>query len=84
MRQINASYAQYYNKKYKRIGHLWQGRFKSWYIFDDNYLFVLFKYIEFNPIDANISKKAGEYNYTLLHDIVKGSVRPCMKDSCCF
>ena len=39
MRQINSLYAQYYNKKYKRIGHLWQDRFKSWYIFDENYLF---------------------------------------------
>ena len=81
MRQINATYAQYYNKKYKRTGHLWQGRFKSWYVFDENYLFMLFKYLEFNPIDAKISKKAGEYSYTLLHDIIKGSVRPCMRAS---
>ncbi len=81
MRQINSNYAKYYNKKYKRTGHLWQGRFKSWYIFDENYLFVLFKYLEFNPIEAKITKKVGEYNYTLLHDIVKNSVRPCMKDS---
>ena len=81
MRQINATYAQYYNRKYKRSGHLWQGRFKSRYVFNENYLFVLFKYLEFNPIDAKISKKVGEYNHTLLHDIIKGSVRPCMKNS---
>ncbi len=81
MRQINATYAQYYNKKYKRSGHLWQDRFKSRYIFDENYLFVLFKYLEFNPLVAKMSKKAGEYKYTLLHDIIKGSVRSCMKDS---
>ncbi len=81
MRQINSTYAKYYNKKYKRSGHFWQGRFKSWYVFDENYLFVLFKYLEFNPIEAKITKKVGEYNYTLLHDIVKNSVRPCMKDS---
>ncbi len=81
MRQINATYAQYYNKKYKRSGHLWQDRFKSRYIFDTNYLFVLFKYLEFNPLVAKISKKAGAYRYTLLHDIIKDSVRPCMKDS---
>jgi len=81
MRQINSAYAKYYNKKYKRTGHFWQGRFKSWYVFDENYLFVLFKYLEFNPIDAKISKKAGEYKYTLLHDIINGDIRPCMKDS---
>ena len=81
MRRINASYAMYYNKKYKRTGHLWQDRFKSWYLFDENYLFTLFKYFEFNPISANISSKVGEYPYTLLYDIVKGSVRECMRDS---
>jgi len=81
MRQINATYAQYYNKKYKRTGHLWQDRFKSKYIFDENYLFILFKYLEFNPIEAKISKKPGEYKYTLLHDIIKNSIRSCMKDS---
>jgi REP element-mobilizing transposase RayT len=81
MRQINSSYAQYYNKKYKRTGHLWQDRFKSWYLFDENYLFTLFRYLEFNPIEAKISKKVGEYHYTLMHDIVQKSVRACMKDS---
>ena len=81
MRQINATYAQYYNKKQKRIGPLWQGRFKSRYIFDQNYLFLLFKYLEFNPIDAKMSQKVGEYNYTLLHDIIKGSLRNCTRDS---
>lgn len=81
MRQINSAYAKYYNKKYKRSGHFWQGRFKSWYVFDENYLFVLFKYLEFNPIDAKITEKAGKYKYTLLYDIIKGDIRPCMKDS---
>lgn len=81
MRQINATYAQYYNKRYKRTGHLWQGRFKSWYIFDENYLFTLFRYLEFNPLVAKMSQKAGEYPYTLLHDMLKSSVRSCMRES---
>ena len=32
MRVINANYAKYFNKKYKRSGHLWQDRYKSKYI----------------------------------------------------
>ena len=36
MRQINSKYAIYFNKKYKRTGHLWQGRFKSWYVTEKN------------------------------------------------
>lgn len=50
MRQINANYAIYFNKKYKRVGHLWQGRYKSWYIFNEAYLYTLFRYIEHNPL----------------------------------
>jgi len=34
MRQLNMNYSIYFNKKNKRTGHLWQGRFKSWYVTD--------------------------------------------------
>ncbi|NPA73819.1 MAG: transposase [Epsilonproteobacteria bacterium] len=84
MRRINSSYAQYFNKKYKRVGHLWQDRFKSWYILNDEYLLTLFRYIESNPIKANISKKFGEYKYTLLYDILNNNPRECMRHSFIF
>ncbi|MFA5214415.1 transposase [Sulfuricurvum sp.] len=32
MRQVNSYYAIYFNKKENRVGHLWQGRFRSWYV----------------------------------------------------
>jgi hypothetical protein len=47
MRKVNSNYAIYFNKKYKRAGHLWQGRYKSWYVIHDDYLYSLFKYIEY-------------------------------------
>ena len=51
MRQLNMNYAIYFNKKYKRVGHLWQGRFKSWYVTDEAYLYTLMLYIEQNPLN---------------------------------
>lgn len=66
MRQVNSNYATYFNKKYKRSGYLWQGRYKSWYIVTDEYLYGLFRYIEQNPIKAKMSQKIGEYPFTLL------------------
>ena len=83
MRQINSNYAIYFNKKYDRSGHLWQGRFKSWYITNNNYLYTLFKYIEYNPINANIAKKIGQYPYTLLATIINKDLKviPCANDS---
>jgi len=66
MRQVNSNYATYFNKKYKRSGYLWQGRYRSWYIANDEYLYGLFRYIEQNPIKAKMSQKIGEYPFTLL------------------
>jgi REP element-mobilizing transposase RayT len=67
MRQLNMNYAIYFNKKYKRSGHLWQGRFKSWYVTDEAYLYTLMCYIEQNPIKANIVKDIKEYPYSSYH-----------------
>ena len=64
MKRINQKYTLYFNNKYKRIGHLWQGRFKSWYVFDEKYLTILIKYIEGNPIRANIAENIGSYKWT--------------------
>ncbi len=57
MRQINSYYAIYFNKKESRVGHLWQGRFRSWYVLNEEYLYFLLRYIEYNPIKANLSDK---------------------------
>jgi len=64
MRQINMNYSIYFNKKYKRSGHLWQGRFKSWYVTDEAYLYTLMCYIEQNPIKANMVQNMKEYSYS--------------------
>ncbi|WP_373033126.1 transposase [Sulfurovum sp.] len=66
MRQINSNYAIYFNKTYKRTGHFWQGRYKSWYIINEDYLYTLFRYIEHNPIKAKMAQTVGEYPFTLL------------------
>jgi len=67
MKQLNMNYAIYYNKKYKRSGHLWQGRFKSWYVTDDAYLYTLMCYIEQNPLKANMVKDIAQYPYSSYH-----------------
>ena len=82
MRIVNANYAQYFNKKYKRSGHLWQDRYKSKYITSDNYLYTLLKYIESNPVEASLYDKIGLYPYTLTHCIFNNKeYYPCCLDS---
>jgi len=81
MRQVNSKYAIYFNKKYDRVGHLWQDRFKSWMIFNENYLFTLFKYFELNPIKAKLTNNYGVFYRSFLYDIINGSILECCKDS---
>ena len=72
MKQINANYAIYANKKQKRSGHFWQGRYYSRYINSDEYYYTLIRYIEQNPIEAGVVKKVEEYPYTLGSVIANG------------
>ena len=81
MRQLNMNYAIYFNKKYKRIGHLWQGRFKSWYVTDEAYLYTLMLYIEQNTLKANMVKSMEEYPYSSYHYFLAKEVPECLKDS---
>lgn len=51
MKKLGTGYAMYFNKKYKRVGSLFQGRFKSVLIESDEYLVHLSRYIHLNPVE---------------------------------
>jgi putative transposase len=57
-------YAQYVNKRYKRIGYLWQGRFKSCLVQSENYVLACYRYIELNPVRAGITRRPDEYRWS--------------------
>ena len=50
MRKLSTSYVMYFNKKYNRSGTIFEGKFKSKYISDENYFNYIFLYIHLNPI----------------------------------
>ena len=81
MRQFNMNYAIYFNKKYKRVGHLWQGRFKSWFVTDDGYLYTLMLYIEQNPLKANMVKTLEAYPYSSYHYFLQKEIPECLQNS---
>lgn len=56
MRHFNISYTSYFNRRYKRVGHLYQGRYKSIVVDRDEYLSFLSRYIHLNPIRTGIMK----------------------------
>lgn len=55
MQRLGTSYAMYFNVKYERVGHLFQGRFLSQVVQDDKYLRTCIRYIHNNPVAAGIS-----------------------------
>ena len=55
LRRISVSYLMWYNKKYERIGPLFQGRFTSKAIADDRQLLATTRYIHCNPLKAKLS-----------------------------
>lgn len=50
MNKLSTAYSMYFNKKYKRTGSLFEGRFKSVHIFSDEQAKYLFSYVHLNPI----------------------------------
>lgn len=75
MHFITTSYALYFNKKYERSGHLFQGRFKGILVDKEAYLLELTRYIHLNPVKANLVQRPEEYpwsSYKAYLDNLKG------------
>ena len=58
---VTLTYTLWFNKKYKKVGHLWQGRFKNMVIQRDKYLIDCLNYIEYNPVRANLASSPIDY-----------------------
>jgi REP element-mobilizing transposase RayT len=67
MRHFNISYTGAFNRKHRRVGHLYQGRYKAFLIDADNYLLEVSRYIHLNPIRAKtLSTKTVKEQWDLL------------------
>ena len=64
MQSLGRSYVQYFNFEYRRSGTLWEGRFKSCLIQGERYLLELYKYIELNPVRAEMVADPGDYKWS--------------------
>ncbi len=64
MQWLGVSYAGWFNRKHNRCGHLFQGRFKSFLIEDDEYFTTMCYYIHANPLRAGIVKNLMDYEWS--------------------
>lgn len=64
MRQLNGVYTQGFNRRHRRVGHLFQGRFKAILVERDSYLLELARYVVLNPVRAKMVKAPDAYAWS--------------------
>ena len=72
MHSLAFRYAQHFNRKYKRQGYLYQGRYKAVMVQSGTYLLRLIRYVHLNPVRAGIVRKPEEYNWSSHSSYIKG------------
>ena len=64
MRQLNGLYTQSHNRRYRRVGHLFQGRFKAILVEKESHLLELCRYVVLNPVRAKRVKHPGKWKWS--------------------
>jgi hypothetical protein len=61
MRQLNGVYTQAFNRRHRRVGHLFQGRFKGILVQKESHFLEVCRYVVLNPVAAAMVKHPGEW-----------------------
>ncbi len=72
MKRIVTSYAWWFNMKYERSGHVFQGRYGSECVEDDRYLLTVIRYIHQNPVKAGMVDTAEDYRWSSIRAYYSG------------
>lgn len=72
MKRIGVSYVAWYNRKYKRSGHLFQDRFKSEAVDTDAYLLTVLCYIHQNPVKSGLTGRVEGYRWSSYGEYING------------
>lgn len=72
MQGLQQSYSQYFNLRHRKVGHVFQGRYKAIICERDEYLLELIRYIHLNPVRARIVKRPEQYRYSGHRVYLKG------------
>lgn len=64
IRQLNGVYAQSFNRRHARVGHVFQGRFTSRLVEKDSHLLAVSRYIVLNPVRADLVRRAADWTWS--------------------
>lgn len=70
---LNGRYAQYFNRRHARVGHLFQGRFKGILVEKEAYQLEVLRYVALNPVRARMTASPESYTWSS-HQAVLGHV----------
>jgi len=71
MQGVQQSYTQYFNRRYRKVGHLFQGRYKAIICDRDKYLLALVRYIHLNGVRAKLASRPERYRYSGHHSYLR-------------
>ena len=64
MKNLGQRYVQAFNRRHARTGTLWDGRFRSFVVDSEKYLFRCYQYIEMNPVRAGMVSNPRDYSWS--------------------
>jgi putative transposase len=79
MKALGQRYVQYVNRTYRRSGTLWEGRFRSCPTQEETYLLACQRYIELNPVRADMVAHPAEYRWSSYRANAQGETDPLVK-----
>jgi putative transposase len=81
MQILNGEYAQYINRRYGFVGHLWQGRYSANRVDDDAYSLQVNRYVVNNPVRAGMAGSAIEWTWSSYPAMVGKAPAPAFLDT---
>jgi len=82
IKHLNGIYAQWWNYRHQRCGHVFQGRFKAQIVQQDRYLLVLCRYVVLNPVRAGLVTHPREWRWSSYRASAHTEPAPEFLDTC--
>lgn len=76
MQRVAMMYSRYFNKRYGRTGSMWEGRYGSSVVESARYYFTCCRYIELNPVRAQLVANPVAYRWSSFHHNALGTYDP--------
>ena len=72
LRKLNLTYAMWYNSIRKRVGHVYQNRYRSEIITSDGHLLRVIRYVHNNPVKAGLAREVKQYSWSSYREYLEG------------